>query len=137
MDQQVKFVSKRIYVELTNFYFVHIFLRNVSKQGRNIFTGVSNFSWLRFLTFLMYLTRVFIHYFLNMCLICNFIVTTEFQIFTINIFNIIFVTSIIISKNIARSFNILETTIIVFFIRIICCFGIDITFFFIKTMSIF
>ena len=82
--------------------FIHIFPRNVSQQEWEIFTGVINFSWLRFLTFLMYLTRVFIHYFINICLICNAIVTTEFQIFIIDIFNIIFVTSIVISKIIAR-----------------------------------
>ena len=96
-----------------------IFLET-SQQGRKFFTGVTNFSWLRFLTFLMYLTRVFIHYFINTCLICNAIVTSEFQTFTIDIFNIIFVISIVTSKINARTFNILAIKIIAFFIRIIC-----------------
>ena len=57
-------VCNRIYVELTNFYSVHIFPRNASQQGRKIFNGVTNFSWFKFVTFLRYLTRVFIHYLL-------------------------------------------------------------------------
>ena len=110
-DQQIKFVSNRIYVELTKFYSVHIFPRNISQQGQKIFTGVTNFSWLRFLTLLIYLTQVFIHYFINICLICNVIVKTEFRIFTVSIFNLIFVTNNTISKIIRRTFNVLAVTI--------------------------
>ena len=84
----------------------------------------------------MYLIWFFIHYFINICLICNVIVKTEFRIFTISIFSFIFVTNITTSKSIAKIFNILAITIniIVFFIRIIC-FDIDIIFFFITTIK--
>ena len=84
----------------------------------------------------MYLAQVFIHYIINICLICNVIVKTEFRIFTISIFNLIFVTNIRISKITCRTFNILAVTIniIVFFITAIC-FGIDIILFFITTIK--
>ena len=59
----------------------------------------------------MYLTRVFIYFFINICLICNAIVNAEFRIFTISILNIIFVSNIAISKIIARTFIILAITI--------------------------
>ena len=59
----------------------------------------------------MYLTRVFILYFIYICLICNVIINTEFRIFTTSIFNIISVTNIAISKITARTFNILPNTI--------------------------
>ena len=84
------------------------------------------------ITFLMHLTRVFIYCFINICLIGNVTVTTEFRIFTIYVFNTTFVTSIVTSKIIARTFNILAITVIIFFIRIVC-FDINITFFFITT----
>ena len=100
-----------IYVELTKFYTVHIFLGNVVQQGRKIFTGVTNFSWLRFFTFLLYLTWFFIYYFINICLIFNVIVSTKFRIFNVSIFNIIFTINIVISKLITRTFNIFGTEI--------------------------